>query len=452
MSTGDRSGLAPIFRAKSVAVVGASATPGKTGNTILRNILDAGYRGRIYPVNPKGGEILGLTAYPSLLDIGAEVDLGVFVVPGELVPDLILEGASAGMKGAVVISGGFGEVGNVDLEDRLVKAAKASGIRLVGPNCQGFNYTPNRLCATWPLVKSGGPIAVISQSGTVGAALSGWAEEEGLGISGFVGLGNKADVSELDLMEFFGADPDTRVIAMYLERVRDGRLFMDVARRVSRDKKIVILKGGRTPEGRKAAQSHTRSIAGIYEVFSAVCRDLGLVAAWDIESLYDYAKYCALAETPKGPRVLVVTSSGGSGILSADTVTDCNLSMAALTPEAKERLAESLPPRCVVSNPLDLTGDATADRYRIAATVASEHDLTDSYLFIFGDPIPGATAVAVETREKTGRPVAVVYIGGGEVQKSETVAMQRSGIPVFPTPERAVRALSASVRAETKAS
>ena len=440
--------LDSIFWAKSVAVVGASATPGKTGHTILKNILDAGYCGKVYPVNPKGGNILGIPVYPTLTSIGAPLDLGVFVVPAELVPDLLAEGARAGMKGAVVISGGFGEVGNSDLEQRLVDTAEAFGVRLIGPNCQGINYAPNRLCATWPLAKLQGPIAIVSQSGTVGAALSGWAEQEGLGISGFVGLGNKADVSELELLEFFGRDPNTRVIAMYLERIKDGRRFMRLADEVLKEKKIAVLKGGRTPEGKRAAQSHTRSVAGSYEVFSAVCRQLGLMAAWDVESLYDCAKFAALSDAPKGPRVLVVTSSGGSGILSADAITESGLSMAALTPDASRKLAEALPSRCVISNPLDLTGDATSERYRLAAEIAAQHDIADSLLFIFGDPIPGASQVAAEAREKTELPVAVVYIGGGEVQGPETVAMHRLGIPAFPTPERAVRALSAAFAAE----
>ena len=438
--------LGAIFNARSVAVIGASATPGKTGNVILRNILDGGYSGSVFPVNPKGGEIAGRKAYPTLSSIGCPVDLGVFVVPAESVPDLVLEAKVVGMKGAVVISGGFGEVGNSDLEQRLMRNAREAGIRVIGPNCQGMNFTPNSLCATWPLVTERGSLAIISQSGTVGAALSGWAAEEGLGITGFVGLGNKADVSELELLEFFGDDPNTGVIALYVERVRDGRRFMDVAGEVTRKKRIVVLKGGRTPAGRKAAESHTRSIAGSYEVFSAVCRDLGIIAVRDTESLYDSAKAAALLESLQGPRVLVITSSGGSGILSADAITDAGLAMASLSDETKRELAASLPSRCVIANPLDLTGDSTAERYKAAASVAASRDSADILLFIFGDPIPGATGAVVETREKTGLPVAVVYIGGGAVQREETIAMHRQGIPVYPTPERAVRSINSVYR------
>lgn len=442
--------LESIFWANSVAVIGASTTPGKTGYVVLENLIRGGYRGDIYPVNPRAERILGLNAYPSLSAVRRPVDLGIFVVPGELVPDLIDEGRQAGMKGAVVISGGFGEVGAAALEADLVERANRAGIRLIGPNCQGINFTPNRLCATWPLVTERGPIAVISQSGTVGAALSGWAEQEGLGITGFVGLGNKADVSELELVRFFGSDPETKAIAMYLERVKDGARFLDACREVSSSKRIVVLKGGRTPEGRRAAQSHTRSVAGRYEVFSAVCRDLGLIAAKDVESLYDSAKAAALLDQPKGTRIMLITSSGGSGILAADAATDCGLRMASLSDSARGALSSILPSRCVISNPLDLTGDASSERYEQAICALAPFDLADIYVLIFGDPIPGALDAVLKAREKTGKVVAAVYIGGGAIQSEEVASMQRHGIPAYPTPERAVKALSSLLVVQPK--
>lgn len=367
--------------------------------------------------------------------------MAVFVVPGALVPGLLLEAKEAGVKGAVVISGGFGEVGNTDLERALVSNAKSCGIRLVGPNCQGINYTGNRLCATWPLVTEKGPVAVISQSGTVGAALASWAEDEGLGVSGIVSLGNKSDVSELELLEFFGHDPDTKAIAMYLERVKSGPEFLKIAKRVAPNKALVALKGGRTAHGRRAAESHTRSIAGKYEVFEAVCRDLGIKAARDVEELYDFAKAGALLPKPRGKKLMIITSSGGSGILATDTVTDCGLEMATVTPEIKRELGSILPDYCVISNPLDLTGDATAERYSAAAAVLAKHGAADIYLFVFGDPIPGVLEAVKTTSERTGCPVASIYIGGGKVQIPEVKSLHRAGLAVYPTPERAVKAI-----------
>jgi acyl-CoA synthetase (NDP forming) len=433
--------LKEVFQAKSVAVIGASATPGKTGYTILKNIVDGGYKGQIYPVNPRSPEILGLKAYASLGDIKVPVDLGVFVVPAALVPGLILEAKAVAMKGAIVISGGFGEVGNTKLEQELMASLKSTGIRLIGPNCQGINYTPNRLCATWPLMNKQGPIAIVSQSGTVGAALSGWAEEEGVGISGFVSLGNKLDVDEMDLLDFFADDPHTKVIALYVEGIRDGNRFISTVKSVAAKKHLVILKGGRTSQGRIAAQSHTKSVAGKYEVFSAICRDLNITAVKDLEHFYDSCKAQACLDRSPVNRLMLLTSSGGSGIMCVDEMEGSGLTLASLSPTVKDELRAALPDHCVVSNPLDLTGDTSAERYQLAASIIGRENIADLLLFIFGDPIPETLPAVLEAKKATGLPVTVVYVGGGEIQKQETVILQQNNIPVYPTPERAIRAI-----------
>ena len=439
--------LENMFMARSVAVIGASTTPGKTGHTILKNIIDGGYTGEVFPVNPRATEILGKKAYRDLTSIGHPVDLMVVVVPAPAVPGIMAEARQAGIKAAVIITGGFGEIGNTQMEKNIVEEARAGGIRIVGPNSQGFNYTHNNLCATWPLVTRKGPIAIVSQSGTVGAAISGWAEEEGLGISGFVGLGNKSDVSELELMEFFGQDPATKVIALYIERVKDGPAFLKIAGEIAERKPIVVLKGGRTPQGRVAAQSHTRSVAGRYEVFQAACRKIGIIPAKDVTELYDYAKAAAFLPKPPGRRFAVVTSSGGSGILATDAAVDAGFEIASLSSEVKEILKAKLPPQCVVSNPLDLTGDATSDRYLAAVETIASHAAADVYALVFGDPIPGALEAVQAMRREAPGPVGVVYIGGGQVGKDEAFRMQAQGIPVFPTPERAVKSLAALLQA-----
>lgn len=432
-----------LFRARSVAVVGASQTPGKTGHTILKNIVDGGFTGSLFPVNPRAQEILGLPAYPTIAAIGKPVDLAVVVVPAPAVPSVIRDAAGAGVKAAAIITGGFGEIGNRDLEREVLDLCQSAGIRVIGPNCQGFNYTGNDLCATWPLVTRKGPLAIISQSGTVGAALSGWAEEEGLGISGFVALGNKADVNETELMEFFAEDPDTKVIALYLEQVKNGREFLRVAGEVTRKKPVIALKGGRTAEGRAAAQSHTRSVAGRYEVFESACRKAGVIPAKDTIQLYDFAKAAAFLKRPEGKRVMIVTSSGGSGILATDAAVDSGLVLAGLPAEAKEALRGALPPQCVINNPLDLTGDADAARYLTAVKTLAGHRVSDVSILVFGDPIPGAREAIEEMMSAGTSVVGVVYIGGGEVGREESFKLQTHGIPVFPTPERAVRALAA---------
>ena len=472
--------LESIFNARSVAVVGASASPEKTGHIILKNIIGGGFQGSVYPVNPKADEILGLKCYPSLSAIPGTLDLAVVVVPARFVPGVIEEGGEKGIKGAVVISGGFGEIGNEALETELKDAARKYGVRLIGPNCQGFNYTPNRLCASWPLVRSRGPIAVVSQSGTVGATMAMWAEQEEIGISAFVALGNKSDVSELDLIEYFAADPNTRVVALYLEGLRDGRGFMEIIRKVGGSIPVVVLKPGKTEKGKKAVQSHTHSIAGRDEIFDGVCRQIGVARAADITELYDFSKALGFMRPPNGNRMLVVTSSGGCGILATDAAEHVGIDVAPLSEETKQRLKEVLPETCVVSNPLDLTGDTDAKRYGTAVETAAAGSGNgaagsapagfDFFLLIFGDPIPGACEVVEDLKRKlcgagtrgnigggfdegganTSVGIAVCFLGGGEVEGVEVQKMHRSGIPVFPTPERAVKAMGALLRSKTR--
>jgi acyl-CoA synthetase (NDP forming) len=441
--------LHDVFNARSVAVVGASASPDKTGHIILRNIIDGGFAGSVYPVNPKAETILGLKCYPTLTAIPGDLDLVVIVVPAKFVPDLIDEGGRKGVKAAVVISGGFGEIGNGDLENDLKAAAARHGVRVIGPNCQGFNYTPNHLCATWPLVKCGGSIAVISQSGTVAAAMAMWAEQEEIGVSGVVALGNKCDVSELDLVEYFAGDPTTKSIALYIEGIRDGQGFMKLMQSVGGRKPVVILKPGRTEKGKKAVASHTHSIAGSDEVFQGVCRQLRITRAADVTELYDFSKALGFLKRPKGRKMLVVTSSGGSGILATDTAEQCGIDVAALDDGTKEELKKVLPGNCVIGNPLDLTGDADAKRYRTAVETAARTSGADFFFLIFGDPIPGAAEIVQELRAAIPQEIVVCYLGGGETEAIEVRKMHRSGIPVFPTPERGVKAVGALLASHT---
>ena len=433
--------LESVFNARSVAVVGASANPEKTGHIILKNIIEGGFEGKIYPVNPKAGEILGLPCYPSVTAINDSVDVVIIVVPAKFVPDVMEEAGKKGVTGAVVISGGFGEIGNGELEKQILDIAKKYGMRIIGPNCQGFNYTPNRLCASWPLVTKSGPIAVISQSGTVGAAIEIWAQAAEIGISCFVSLGNKVDVNEIDLIDVFKEDPNTKVISLYIEGVQNGARFMKSVRSAREKKPIVVLKPGTTPKGARAVQSHTRSIAGNDEIFDAVCRQVGITRAKSITELFDYSLALGFLGKPKGNRVLIITSSGGSGIIATDVAEQGGIDVVDLPAELLAELKGALPPQCVVANPLDLTGDATAERYRIAAGIAARCDSIDSLLLIFGDPIPGASEVVGELKEKTGKQIIVAYLGGGDIEEEETIKLNRSGTPVFPTPERAVGAL-----------
>jgi acyl-CoA synthetase (NDP forming) len=438
-------GVTRLFRARSVAVVGASTMPGKLGYEILANIVQGGYTGAAYPVNPNAQEILGLPVYASVGDIPGALDLAVVVVPARFVPGVLREAAGKGAGAAIVISGGFREAGRDDLEAELRSIVAETGLRLVGPNCQGINYRPNKLCASWPLVTAPGRMAVISQSGTVAATLAGWAVDEGRGVSATVSLGNQVDVCETDLIEFFAADHDTRVMALYLEGAKDGRRFLQALRRAISTVPIVVLKSGRTESGQRAAASHTRSLAGRDEVFDAACRQFGIVRVPDIESLYDSAKALESLELDGGGRVLIVTSSGGCGILATDEAEACGLRVPPLPPDVELELGGAgLLPTAILANPLDLTV-APAEHFETAVSVAARHDLADIYLLIFGDPIPGATEVAKRLRTRVGPRIAVSYLGGGEVEKVERVEMHAAGIPVFGTPQRAIRAIRDAV-------
>lgn len=435
-----------MFNAKCTAVVGASASADKTGHTILKNIIDGGYQGHLYPINPKSESILGIPCCPSLLDVPEDIDLVVVVVPAKAVPEVMRQAAKKNAKGAIIVSGGFRETGHTALEAEVMGIANENNMAVIGPNCQGMNYTPNHLCASWPLVTTQGSMAVVSQSGTIGAAMEGWAEDDGIGITAMVALGNKSGIGEVELMRYFTLDDATKVIALNIEGVSDGPEFIRAACDALKKKPVVLLKPGRTAKGAEAAQSHTKSIAGNDAVFDAVCRQFGIIRAEGITEFYDYCKILGMLDKPAGRRVMIVTSSGGSGILAADICEDLQLELVRLDEDIATRLTSSLPEQCVVANPLDLTGDATAERYQTAMDVAVEAENVDTYLLIFGDPIENVCETVDNLKKKTNKPVLVAYLGGGQVEKEEAKKMHARGIPVFQTPERAVRALGALVR------
>ena len=431
--------LEPLFRPARIAVLGASANPEKLGFQIFRNIREAGFPGEIIAVNPKGEEILGTPSIKSAGELPEGVDLAVVIIPAKLVPATILQLGERKVRAAIVISGGFAESGEegAALQEELARNAARCGIRVVGPNCQGVNYPYHNVCASWPLITRRGEIAIASQSGTVGAALIDWASEDRLGFSAFVSLGNRADVDEADLIDFFADDPNTKVVALYIEGVKDAPKFMSAVRKCR--KPIVILKPGRTERGRKAAESHTRSLAGNDAIYDAVFRQLGIHRASTLEELYDFAKALAYLPAPPGPRMLIVTSSGGSAVIATDVADEEGFRVIQLPPDLASQLREFLPSHCIVGNPLDLTGDANAEWYRSVLTAAESH--FDVVMAIFGDPIPGASTII-----RPGRCELVAYLGGAEVERAERVLLHEKKIAVFPTPERAVRALACHAR------
>jgi acetyltransferase len=431
--------LQALFRPDRLAVIGASAKPGKLGFTIFKNILDAGFGGQVIPVNPKGETILGVPSVKSIEEIPSGTDLAVVIIPALSVAGAILQLGERKVRAAIVITGGFAESGpdGARLQEEVKQNAARCGIRVVGPNCQGVNYPHHGLCASWPLITRKGAMAIASQSGTVGAALIDWAAEERLGFSAFVSMGNRIDVDEADLIDFFASDPNTKVITLYLEGVKDAGKFLAAVRKCP--KPIVIFKAGRTAQGRKAAESHTRSLAGRDEIYDAVFRQFRIHRARSLEELYDFSKALAYVPPPAGPRMLIVTSSGGSAIIATDVASDNGFRISPLPDAVAARLREFLPSHFIVGNPLDLTGDGTAELFgRVIATARDHYDVV---MTIFGDPIPGASEAL-----EPGKRDLVAYLGGADVERAERLLFHEKGIAVFPTPDRAVRAFSCHVR------
>lgn len=439
--------LKSFFEPSSVAVVGASREPGKLGHEVIRNIIEAGFRGKLYPINPKADEVLGLKCYPSVKDVLGKVELAVIIVPARFVSSVVADCGAKGVKAAIVISGGFGEVGptGAELERQLVAAAKKANLRIVGPNCQGVNSTSVGLCASWPLVRTKGPISVISQSGTILAAIACWAEEEGIGVNKLVALGNKCDVDETELLKYMADDEGTKVVALYIEGVRNGRKFLDVARSAAKKKSILVLKGGRTAKGAEAVVSHTRSLAGKDAVFDAAFKQAGIHRAMSVEELYDACKGFAHLLLPKGKNVATVTSSGGSGILATDACEEFGLNVIELPADVREGLKEKLPPECILRNPLDLTGSATSQMYDEALAALGKSKKINSVIVIVGDPMPDISKV-IAKHLSHGKIIIPVMLGGGKVEVEERAKLQKLHVPVFPSPLRAARVLSVLTR------
>jgi len=435
-----------IFNARSVALVGASADPTKFGYMTLNSMLRAGYEGQIYPVNPKGGTLAGLPVCSSLKEVPAPLDLVVIVVPANLVPGILREAVTKGCAGAVILTAGFRESGRPDLEEEILSISRQSGLRLLGPNIQGINYLPNKLCPMFfPVITKRGPLAVVTQSGTMTAALSEWAADEGLGISAAINLGNQVDLCESDYLDFFATDEHTRAIVMYVEGVKNGKRFLETIERVASRKPIAILKSGRTAAGQKSAASHTGSLAGNNEVFKAACRKFGVVCVDDLETLYDSAKALATLRSPRGNRVLPISSSGGACTLAVDEAVTKGLSVPELPESFKGELKKlNLSALATLSNPLDLAS-ISSDHFRQVVSLADQKNVADIFLLNYGDPVVGATEVTQHLAAHCKGIVAVSFFGGGEEEKSSRIRIQELGIPVFPAPERAIRGIAAAV-------
>jgi len=449
-----------FFNPKSVAVIGASRTPGKVGYEIVRT-LKTFYKGKIYPVNPKAKEILGLRAYPNIKSIPDEVDVAVIAVPAPKVPEVAKECGGKGVKGLIVISGGFKEVGpeGAKLEEELVNVVKKYGMRLIGPNCVGV-YVPKSGMNTLflPPDRQGFPkhgfIAFISQSGAFGSAVLDWAAMRGIGISKFVSYGNKADVRDEELLLYLRDDPDTYVITVYIESVTDGRSFFKALRETTPYKPVVVLKAGRTEAGARAAASHTGALAGQDAVYNAVFKQTGVIRAYGMEELFDLALALGLQPPAPGDRVAVLTVGGGSGVMATDALVDLGLKVPKLSDETISRLRRVILPIASPYNPVDLTGSATDDHLVSSIEILLRSGEVDAIMWIPYYIIPGLTAelnkrfikVVRDSFKEIGQPLPIVGVATGGTYTTKYAREAESlGIPMYLSPERAAKAIKALV-------
>lgn len=444
--------LTSMIRPKAVAVIGASANSEKIGHTILQNIINSGYGGHIFPVHPKEKEILALKVYPSVTAIPEQVDLAVVAVPAALVQGVAEECGQAGVKNLVVITAGFKEVGaqGLELEKALLETCRQYGMRMLGPNVVGILDTHTPLNATFAKqFPRKGEIALLSQSGAMLVALLDWSLAVGLGFSKVVSLGNKADLSEIDFIEEMASDPDTKVIVCYIEDITDGPRFVEVVSRATRKKPVIVIKSGTSQAGAEAASSHTGALAGSDLAYDVAFKRSGVIRAQTMTDLFDLAVAFSKLPTPRGNRVAIITNAGGPGIIATDNVEHCGLHMARFTKETLAELQANLPQESNIYNPVDVLGDARADRYQFALEKVCADPNVDSVvvlLCLVAVTEPMATAeVILEAREKfPDKPIVAVYMGGLGLDESAT-KLTSEGVPCFKFPEPAITAIGKMV-------
>lgn len=441
--------LQHFFNPSSVAVVGASQNPEKIGHDILNNIVQYNYGGAVYAINPRAEEILGRKAYPDLTSVPSKIDLAVVAVPPAAVMGVVEQCGKKRIDSVVIITAGFKEIGpeGARLEEELAMQAGELGIRVIGPNCLGIIDTASSLNASFAAgMPLAGHIGFFSQSGALCVAILDWALGENVGFSRFVSLGNKMDISETEIMLSMGEDENTRVILGYLESIEDGPRFMKAARQVCKTKPVIIIKSGTTSAGAKAASSHTGALAGSDYAYRAAFKQSGIIRAESMQSLFGYAMAFANQPLPKGPRLAIITNSGGPGILAADACDRSSLHLSPIRKETADRLREFLPPTASVYNPIDIIGDASHERYEKTLEVVLKDDLIHSLLILL-TPTAAVNAEAVaqgiaSLAKDSDKPIMTAFMGEKQVKRAREI-LQGHAIPTYDYPEEAVAALDA---------
>jgi len=434
-----------FFSPENVAVVGATETPGSVGRTILWNLISSPFGGTVYPVNLKRPSVLGIKAYPSVSAVPAQVDLAVIITPAPTIPGIIRDCVQAGVKGAIVISAGFKELGpqGAELERQLLEEARKGGLRIIGPNCLGVMCPPTGLNATFGRgMARPGSVGFISQSGALCTAVLDWSFRELVGFSAFISIGSMVDVGWGDLIYYLGDDPKTKSILIYMESIGDAQSFLSAAREVALTKPIIVIKAGRTAQGGKAAASHTGSMTGSDDVLDTAFERVGVLRVNNISDLFYMAEVLAKQPPPKGPRLTIVTNAGGPAVLATDALILNGGELTELSKETFEELNKVLPPTWSRNNPIDIIGDATPERYAKALEIAARDPNSDGMLVILTpQDMTDPTRIAEQLKPYAnlgGKPVLASWMGGPEVAAGESI-LNAAGIPTFAYPDTAAR-------------
>ena len=430
-----------IMKPDAVAVIGASAEDGKIGNSVMKNLINGGYQGQIYPIHPKAEAILGRKAYKSVKDVPGVIDVAVFAIPAKFVAQALIEVGEKKIPGAVLIPSGFAETGNVEGQKEIQEIGRKYDVRLMGPNIYGFYYTWKNLCATFCTAYDyKGHAALSSQSGGIGMAIIGFSRSAKMGVSAIVGLGNKSDLDEDDLLTFFEQDDNTHIVAMHCEDLKDGRSFAEVAKRVSKKKPVVVLKAGRTAMGARAASSHTGALAGNDKIYEDVLKQSGVIRANSLRDMLDFARAIPVLPTPKGENVIIITGAGGSGVLLSDACVLNGLNLMKMPTDLDQAFRKFIPPFGAAGNPVDITGGEPPTTYQNTIRLGLEdpriHSLVLGYWHtIITPPMVFAKLVAEVVEEMKGKGITkpIVASLAGDVQVEEASEyLYDHGVPAYP--------------------
>ena len=444
--------LEPMLKPKSVAIIGASRDPDKVGNIIMQNYVNAGYSGKMYLVNKNADEINGTKTYKSVMQIKQPIDLAVIAIPAKFVPETIEECGKAKVKSIVVVSGGFAEVGEVELQNKVVEIADKYNIPTLGPNCLGVMDPRSRVdtlfLPTYKLSRASiGSVSFVAQSGAVGSTVLDLISGEGFGLSKFISYGNAAQIDEVDILNYLMHDEETKVVVMYIEGIKRGKEFVEIAKKITKIKPVIVLKAGRTDAGASAAKSHTASLAGNYEAHEAVFRQFGFTIANDLSELLYYAKVFASEPAPKGPRIAIITDGGGTGVLTADAIgSSKSMKLGEFSDDVSKKLRKLMPVLVNIRNPLDLAGDADSKRYSDAILTLKDDKNIDILVVIALFQTPGAdsrlAADLIRIKQGIEKPMIVISIGSRYTEMHK-IMMESAGLPVYDSPISAIDALSA---------